>query len=341
MKEITMPERRGVLRVLRLVAANILAMILLLLLVEALVRLGHPEIAPAGTTRILAADSVYGASPALQPLSNGWSEGERVAVDALGFWKYSVPSDSVQEGWLLLGDSVTMGPGVEPDSTFAGRLAATSPGWKILNPSWLGYSSADYVNVATALLRRSQARRSSLPEIRRVTLFWTLNDVYSHCAIGLPPGETVRASGSVFLTWIRQHYRTYFWLKALLFDRPKTYFEFDRQFYRRSDPRFLAASSDLDSLQRLCRGARVDFRIVLLPYEYQLRRNDSAAFHPQRLLSRELDSLGIRWYDSAPALMSSGENPRSLYRFGDGIHLSAAGHRELFRYLHWIFWESR
>jgi lysophospholipase L1-like esterase len=276
---------------------------------------------------------VYGISSGLHPLSSGLSGGKMFSVDALGFWKYAAHPDHPAGGWLLLGDSVTMGIGVEPDSTFAGRLAAFFPGWLALNPSWIGYSSADYLNVVRTLLAQPRVAASSVAPIRRVTIFWTLNDIYSHCDVGLPPGQAVREYGSSILNWLRQHYRTYAWLKRMFFDRPKAYFDFDAQFYRPDDPRFVAASQDLSDIKTLCGNAGVQLDIVLLPYEYQLRRADSASYYPQVVLRDRLDSLHIRWYDFASTFRGLPGNRDSLYLFGDGIHFSEHGHREIARFV--------
>ncbi len=226
---------------------------------------------------------------------------------------------------------LTMGIGVAPDSTFAGRLSALCPAWRILNPSWVGYSSADYLNITRALLSTESPARSTVSSIRRVTIFWTLNDVYSHCDVGVPPGQVLRANGFPILNWLRQHYRTYAWLKQMFFDRPKAYFEFDSQFYRRDDPRFVAALHDVSAIRDVCTKRNVELQIVLLPYEYQLRPIDSGAHLPEQLLSQMLDSLHVQWCDLTPSLRKLPGNPQSLYLYGDGIHFSKRGHREISR----------
>lgn len=270
-------------------------------------------------------DSLYGNLQGLRPLARGLSDGEESSVDALGFWKYAARPDSLADGWLLLGDSAAMGIGVEPDSTFAGRLAARWPGWRILNASWIGYSSAGYLNVARALLADHRTSVRQTPVIRRVTLFWTLNDVYSRVDVGGPPGQVVREHGSSVLKWVRRYCRAYAWLKRLVFDRPKV--------CRRDDPRFVAALGDVVGLKALCDSAGVRMEIFLLPYEFQLRQTDSASFQPQRLLSQVLDSLTIAWYDPATTLRDAPGDPGGLYRFGDGIHFSPRGHLDIFSYL--------
>jgi hypothetical protein len=317
----------------RIIAYSFLSTILLLGFLEIAIRIVYPAIEPTGTSYNLVADSVYGSSAGLRPLASGLSGGKPFSVDALGFWKYAAKSDSLQESWLLLGDSVTMGIGVEPDSTFAGRLSNLYPSRYIINPSWIGYSSSDYVNITRSLLFKHQLSNRLMLPIRRVTLFWTLNDVYSHCNVGLPPGQVVRNYGSWITKWMREHYLTYHWLKYLLLDRSKAYFQFDAQFYQRGDSCFTAALEDLKNIKQMCINAGVQFQVILLPYEYQIRQTDSTAYRPQTLISQELDSLHIQWYDLTPRFRDLPGNHRNLYLFGDGIHLSSLGHAEVSRYV--------
>jgi hypothetical protein len=129
-------------RIIFFIAYNIAATTAILILLELGIRILASDIRPEGTSSSLAIDSVYGSSAALRPGASGYTGGARVAVDALGFWKYSDQSDSLQDGWLLLGDSVTLGIGIEPDSTFAGRLSEGSR-YSLHNASWIGYSSSD------------------------------------------------------------------------------------------------------------------------------------------------------------------------------------------------------
>jgi hypothetical protein len=151
--------------------------------------------------------------------------------------------------------------------------------------------------------------------------------------VGLPPGQVVRDYASPILIWLRQHYRTYNWLKHLFLDRPKAYFQFDEQFYQPNDTRFIAASQDLVDIKELCTNAGVQLQVVFLPYEYQLRGADSIVCRPQTLLSQKLNSLHIRWHDVAPALRDLPGDHKSLYLFGDGIHFSNHGHNEICRYV--------
>jgi lysophospholipase L1-like esterase len=320
-------------RIIFFVAYNLVATAAVLMLLEIGIRIFAPSIRPEATSYSLVTDSLYGSSAGLRSGASGYSGGAQVSVDALGFWKYSAQTDSLQDGWLLLGDSVTLGIGIEPDSTFAGRMAGHVHTYAVHNPSWIGYSSTDYLNIARAFLRDHIPSALQRHPIRRVTIFWTLNDIYSNCDIGLPPGQSIRNRGSLVLGWLRRNYHTYSWLKAFLFDRAKDYYEFDHKFYQQTDARYLSALSDLDSLQGLCLQNNVRLDVVLLPYEYQLRTHDSTVFAPQHMLAHDLNRRGIEYHDASPAPELQSADSKSLYLLGDGIHFSSKGHRSVFQFL--------
>ena len=140
------------------------------------------------------------------------------------------------------------------------------------------------------------------------------------------PTPLLSRVGGAGLTFIRRHVRTYQWLKALFFDRPRTYFEHDVRLY--DGPSVDAAVEDLRRLKTLAAAHSIHLEVVLLPYEYQLRAAaDPEVFRPQRLLRERIAAAGLPVYDPAPYLLAAGAEPADLYLYGDGIHFSEEGHR--------------
>ncbi len=316
-----MEHRRPFRQALRTVLINLVVVAGLLGVLEAGVRLAFPEIGPTGTDRRLFADSVYGATPGLRPGAGGESNGARFRVDERGFWAYDAPATD-RPGWLFLGDSVTMGAGVPPDATFAGLTAARQDTLAVLNPALIGYASRDYVRVLRALLAHPDL------SLRRVTVFWCLNDVYVPATAD--PGTAVRQTGGRLLTFLRLHARSYHWLKALFFDRPRAYFEHNRRLYEGAP--LEAALADLAAMRELARTHGLRFDMVVLPYAYQLRHADTPGiFHPQDVLKARLRDFPV--YDPAPFLHDHAPDPDALYLYGDGIHFSERGHALLAEYL--------
>lgn len=310
--------------VLRLVLYNLLAVVVLLVLLEGVVRIFIPEITPTGTDRRLFQDNVYGSSPGLRPETTGQSNGQRFTVNAHGFWAYTAGTNPKLDAWLLLGDSATMGIGVAPDSTFAGRLATIHDTVNVLNPSLIGYSSRDYVNILTSLLEQPSP---AYKQLKRVTVFWCLNDVYAGDPVSAEPGQQIRELSGSFLTFLRQHVHTYHWLKAVFFDRARTYFEHDERLYTDAPSNLGAAASDLTTLHQLAEQHDIRFEVVILPYAYQLREPNRTA--PQDILATRLAERAIPFADALPFLQALPASPTDLYLYGDGIHFSTLGHKAL------------
>lgn len=303
---------------------NLFAVLVLLLVLEGGIRIFVPDITGTGTDRRLFQDDVYGPSPGLRPEVTGISNEQTFTVDANGFWAYTAGTNPQLDGWLFLGDSVTMGIGVAPDSTFAGRIALAQDTLNVLNPSLIGYSSRDYVNIlGTLLTQPSDAYR----DLKRVTVFWCLNDVYAGSTASAEPGQNVRHLAGTFLTFVRQHVHTYHWLKALVFDRPRTYYEHDERLYTESLTNLEAAFTDLQALHKLASDHDIAFAVVILPYAYQLRTTDRVV--PQAVLRQELRADSIQIYDPFQMLSTLSTRPEDLYLYGDGIHFSSLGHKAI------------
>lgn len=306
---------------MRLLAANLLAVAVLLLLFEGIIRWTHPEIGPLGTDRQLVQDSAYGSVAGLRPGASGRSNGVLFQIDSAGYIRYSRTAASPSASWLLLGDSVTMGLGVAPDSTFAGRLSAESS-LRLLNASLIGYDAADY---HALLAQHLAAPDPARPPLTRVTVFWCLNDIYPEMGRRVAPGHSLRRLAGPVMGVVRRHLRSYQWLKKQVADRPHAYFEHDRAPYQSAA--LDSAVARLAGMRDLAAAHAVRFDVVLLPYEYQLREPSAATLQPQRALSQALSKRGIYVLDVARHLAAGYDAPADLYAYGDGIHFSTTGHR--------------
>jgi lysophospholipase L1-like esterase len=294
---------------------------LILLFLEFSVRLFVPEIQLPGTQRSIIQDSVFSDSPGLFPSSRGLSKGVLKSTDLSGFWKYSSVNDSLSI--LFLGDSVTMGIGTENDSTFPGLIHNSLSGFHILNPSLIGYSSRDYLNIVTDLI----VEKENYHQIKSVFLFWCLNDIYDNHSIQNAPGfDSDNLFGSVMVL-IRNNSKLYLFLKKHFTDRPAAYFRHDQQFYESNDPDFRSAVDQILSIKSLLEKREVDLKVILLPYEYQLRNSGNYTLSsPQDTLSMALKNNDISSFDLIPAIHEKNIVSEKLYQYGDGIHFSDKGH---------------
>ncbi|MGE5364125.1 MAG: SGNH/GDSL hydrolase family protein [Bacteroidota bacterium] len=304
-----------------LILFNIVSVSVLMLLFEMIIRIAVPSIHPLGTERKLMTDRMYGSSAGLKPSVEGKSNGAAFATDQYGFRKNSVAVDTSKESILLLGDSVTMGIGVESDSVFSARLQRARPDVNVLNPSLVGYDIGDYSNLLDHFLVQKQFH------LRKVFVFFCLNDVYAGSVDQIEqPGGGIRKYFNWILNSLRAESMGYQFLKDLFTDRQKSYFDYDSRFYNTSNTSFNHTVSMLAEMKKRAEGKNVELKVILLPYEYQLREPRTASvFFPQQLLTRELSKWDIHAFSLLQQLHL--KNSKDYYLFGDGIHFSEAGHR--------------
>jgi lysophospholipase L1-like esterase len=301
---------------------NLVAVIILCLLFEAVIRLTFPEIRyGGGTSKELLVDSMYFSSPGLRADTQGESNSIIKATNSYHAWKYSgLPK--VNKKILLLGDSVTMGIGVENDSTFAGLLANY---YETINPSLIGYSSHDYLNLCTAYITENRYKIN----FDAVLVFWTLNDIYSNIPIEPPPSSF--SPGDFLYTiinFLRRNSKAYFFIKNIVSDRSKVYFDYDRRYYDTDNELLINSVKDIVDLSIICKGSNIPLYLFIFPYEYQLRQiQDGTLLNPQKVLKNLLSQNGIEAIDCINAFEGKGDDSKKYYLFADGIHFSEKGHR--------------
>ncbi len=301
-------------RVLRLIGINLLVLLGLLVVVEGAVRLTHPHVGPLGSSRALVADSVYGATPGIAASAQGESAGAWFTSTADHTWRYSSTSPTDAPTWLFLGDSVTMGTGVDPDSTFAGRLARRA---RVHNTALIGLGVRDYVPTARARLARGG--------VDRVVLVWCLNDLYPPTSNADAPAGMRGLVGPLH-GFVLRHVRTYQVLKAALLDRPRVYYDHDIALY--ADSSLIAdARSRIAAVARSAAASGAAFDVVVMPYRDALSDSEwSSRVAPfvQALAAEDISVVDASsWLDGA--------DPVDLFRYDDGIHLSARGHARIAR----------
>lgn len=308
-----------------ILAVNLFVALLLIFLSELMIRVLYPEIKFPGTQSSLIENDVYYSSPGLIPESSGLSNGLIKTVDKNGFWKYSIANEDSAKKILFLGDSITMGIGVESDSTFAGILNNDLNAISVLNPSLIGYSSEDYLNVVTTLI----SDQKNEPGISQVFLFWCLNDVYNSSIAIASPGFNSTGLVDRLIAFLRKNSKLYHFLKSATTDRPEAYYLFDEQFYDPDNENFRASIDNLVQIKSILDSSNVDLKIMLLPYEYQLRESTDDLLSPQEALKSFLEDKSIYVRDITEDLRKNSIDSKDLYLFGDGIHFSNDGHKSI------------
>ncbi len=303
---------------IKIILYNVLAVIVLFLLAEVAVRIFFPEVSTLGTDSVLIMDSVYNDSPGLRQNASGYSNQGLKTSDENGYLKYK-GNAAVNEKWLLLGDSVTMGIGVDDEDTFAALLQIANPNVKILNPSLIGYSAKDYYNVVSTL--------KSDTAITRVFIMWCLNDTYSGELVQDSP-EAGRSFFSGILKLLRNYSKLYIWLKGSFTDRQKAYFEYDKSYYTEDNKNFIEAAEYIRKIDSVVVSAGKKLTVIILPYEYQTRKKIED-YRPQETLKKFISGLNIQIFDIR--FSGQADDYKKYYLFGDGIHFSKEGHKKIFK----------
>lgn len=309
---------------------NFIAIIILFLLLELAVRIFVPQIKLSGTSSNLITDSLYSDSPGIKSMVVGYSGGVVKKSNEYHSWKYFKPVSTSARKILFLGDSVTMGIGVDNDSTYAGIINNSSGNISIINPSLIGYSSKDYLNVFDYFVKQKENNL----KFSDVILFWTLNDIYSN----YPNEKSPEFSSGNFLNSIinffRKNSKAYHFLKNLFSDRALAYYEYDEQFYTASNTFLQNSLKNIERISSACDSLKIKFRLVLLPYEYQIRNfNQFGIFKPQQLLEQELKNKDIEIIDLKEAFKNGINSSAGYYLYGDGIHFNEGGNALIAGYL--------
>ena len=303
---------------------------MLLFLLELIIRIAVQDIQLPGLDRKILKDSIYYCSPGLQKNSSGTSNGILKAVDSNGFWKfYSDQSKKAKRKILLLGDSATMGIGVENDSTFAGLLNILLKDAIVYNSALIGYSSEDYLNIAQHCLVDKYNKLG----ITDIFIFWCLNDIYSNFpdedSPEYKPDLVKKITG-----FLSRNFKLYHFVKNTFSDRPKDYFEYDKSFYWETKDHFKKSINNLMRIKTIASSRNLGLHLFLLPYEYQLRKNSAKGiFIPQKLLKNNLKNTINQITDLRKAFDSTESNFKNFYLYGDGIHFSNAGHRVIAKHI--------
>ena len=313
---------------------NLATVVVIFLVLEGVVRLTHPDLGPIGTDGALLDDFVYGQTRGYNRNSSGTSNGAVFNIDERGLISYEKPYNRENPSVLLIGDSVTMGIGVDPDSSFAGILSKSLDTVNVVNPSLIGYASTDYQRLVHYFLANPRVVQLEKMDIQHVLLFWCLNDIYADLPPTAVPGGDVRRLGGEMLHHVRLNVRLYQVLKNMFFDRARSYYEYDELYYTPSGLYFQRAVSDLKKIKETCDKNGVPLTVILLPYEYQIRAKDGVPIDlPQSVLKQAIEDPEFRILDLHEVLRSRPEASKALYLYGDGIHFSKTGHRVVAEYV--------
>lgn len=296
--------------------------IVILAAVEGLSRIALGRIYNRNFDSALIIDNKYFSSSGLAPNKQSTIWGKYFSTDSLGGRKNKTAPSSAKKKWLLIGDSVTEGVGVDDSATFSSLFSTEMPDYSVLNYSLIGYSTADYVNVLRYMLQSDTATEL-------VTLFYCLNDVYERTSTQELPLMAQQNFIGKLNALLQDRYATYRLLKLLVYQHSDRYFKYDLQFYTPRDTRFTNAMNDLLTCDSLCKVNHTYFNVVVLPYRSQLA---SKNYLPQQLIKTFCEQHHIEFSDAA-AYLQQQPSCSALYLFADEIHFSDKGHKAIAEFL--------
>jgi lysophospholipase L1-like esterase len=304
-----------------LTVGSLIFCVIVLFLLEIGIRFLCPTINNQDTELSLFRDHVFGKSAGWEPDASGMSFGKQVSIDEYGFRKMSSPA-KFEASWLILGDSVTFGVGVDTQDLFVEKLQKNFPTVKLWNTAVVGYSLMNYKDVLNHFLASRQ-------DIKKVVMFFTLNDIYGYLNV-----RPVQGSYWKKITfYLKQNSKFYMLVKNLLFDRSKKYFLYDFNLYDQSNPKFKKSMDIIDEMNRSLKQKQIDFVVVLLPYEYQIRMKRDDYLKPQKLVIDKLKRENISYIDAYDYLGKAMNDSRELYLYADAMHFSKTGHEAVYSLL--------
>ena len=117
-----------------------------------------------------------------------------------------------------------MGVGVENDSTFSGIINADQA-WNVLNPSLLGWTTSNYLNVVETLFKEKKNKHN----IAEVYIFWCLNDVYEVNPPLLRLDVKKGGMADQLLIFTSRNFKLHQFIRKIALDRPTQQFLQEKQ----------------------------------------------------------------------------------------------------------------
>jgi hypothetical protein len=243
--------------------------------------------------------------------SNVW--GKHFSTDEFGFRKTARPFNKKKKTWLFIGDSVTQGVGVDDSSNFVSLIASSIDTANVLNCSMIGWSIHDYKNAIFSLLTDTTLSLN----ISRITIGWCMNDVYGKSKTNDLPAVGNKGWKSAVSGMLQKHYATYRLVKLYATQNSSHYYHYDKQFYSPQHPLAISAASTIDSIYDFCSKRGVNVEMLSFPYRTEI--GNETKVNPT--LHNNISSL-------LPAINNASEalSPKDLYLFSDEIHYSSLGH---------------
>lgn len=268
-----------------------------------------------------------------RPNAAGTSFGVDVWSDENGFrvpqgYNYKTNDPAI----LLLGDSVTFGVGVPEERTFAGLLRSQLPDVAVYNSAVVGYGVLDYKRVADRFLPQH-------PEVDRVYLVYCLNDFHDEASLTetKPPDESfagsakqmVRSALSGVNEFLGPRSELYVLITGKTIDPSRRYYAWDLALMNVDETRLRSVLSPIVAIDRQVRERGGQFKVIINPYEYQLRQGMCPDPASTKRITDHLTAEGVAVIDTCSRFTGLPSSD-AAFLFADPMHLNETGHRLVF-----------
>lgn len=246
--------------------------------------------------------------------------------------RYDTALNSVNPVIAIIGDSVTFGPGVKYANTFASSLEKSFPDLNFQNTSVIGHSLEQHLITAKKLVGQNKR-----PE--KIYLVYCLNDLSSASTSEIAALSIVNKAkndwaskinstsiGSNINHFLRDKSKLYLFIKGEITNPAKRHFYSDLGLYTQQD--FQERAKNLTVISTILSKNNIPFKVLIMPYSYQLESSNENVLLPQKLLKDYLVKNNINYFDAYHEFAKP-QNSNKLFLPYDPMHLSEEGHKIL------------
>jgi len=237
---------------------------------------------------------------------------------------------------VFLGDSVTFGNGIIEEKTFVGKLRSKKKNFNVYNISLPGFQIEDHLE--------NLKKVEEISNIKNLFYVFSINDIQKRdlniIDLQAKKNTTEKIRSLYFFNnlnaFLRDRSYSYIFLKGILTDPSRRWFEYDLNYFKKSnidDLKFF-----FEELIRIKNLKQFNLSVLLLPYEYQTRKDkcNGHFLYPQIKIKEILNDMNIDFLDLVD-LFCKNKNPNDLYYKFDHMHLSEIGHENVYNFLIKIF----
>lgn len=253
--------------------------------------------------------------------------GNKVFIDKYGFrvpkknYQYPISSKS---SFLLLGDSVSFGVGVDEDQTFVGLIRKSFNNINFFNASVSGHNSLDHLKLLKKYIKTL--------EFNNVIIFYCLNDI-----VNMPGVITKKEKykSNYFLSkiniFLRNKSYIYIFLKSKFINPEKRYYDYIISYYE--DKKTIKNMTNIfQEIKEFSINNKIKLTVIVLPYKYQIKKNClNTLLSPQSVMKEIFIINEIEHYDFTNNFCDLAKD--NLFLKYDPVHLSKYGHSTVFNFL--------